>query len=137
MKIDGKNINHFNGWDFMELAGEWNLLDKYDDMPWVDKQWAGSQATRSSNPPNPRPTIHHNDDSRPIREFLEALCQEYMENHDESLLTKYANDIRMYTRKLALEDSSFYAPLWRGLARVEDDFTIVRTTILLLPCMWT
>ena len=117
-------VNHFNGWDFMELAGEWGLLDRYKDKPWVDE------------PPDPKPTIHHNDDSRPIREFLEELCQEYMEHHDETLLTKYANDIRMYSRKLALEENSYYKPLWRGLARIEDDFTIVRATILLLPCMW-
>ena len=118
--------NHFNGWDFMELAGEWELLDKYKDQPWTD-----------TSVPIKQQAVHHNDDSRPIREFLESLCQEYMEYHDENLLTKYANDIRMYSRKLALEDSSYYTPLWRGLARIEDDFTIVRATILLLPCMWT
>jgi len=128
MKIDGKisgKVNKFNGWDFMELAGEWGLLGRYHDKPWVD------------DPPEPKPSVHHNDDSRPIREFLEELCEKYVLSHDESIFKPYANDIRMYVRKLALEDSSYYAPLWRGLARVEDDFTIVRATILLLPCMWT
>ena len=118
-------VNHFNGWDFMELAGEWGLLDRYKDKPWVDDSL-----------PIKQQAVHHNDDSRPIREFLEELCQQYMEHHDETLLTKYANDIRMYSRKLALEENSYYKPLWRGLARIEDDFTIVRATILLLPCMW-
>ena len=136
MKIEGK-VNKFNGWDFMELAGEWGLLDKYKDKPWVDSQWAGSPATHSSSLPIKQQAVHHNDDSRPIREFLEELCQEYMEHHDETLLTKYASDIRMYSRKLALEENSYYKPLWRGLARIEDDFTIVRATILLLPCMWS
>ena len=130
MKIDRKHTsmgtNKFNGWDFMELAGEWGLLDKYKDQPWTD-----------TTLPIKQQAVHHNDDSRPIREFLEELCEKYVLSHDESIFKPYANDIRMYARKLALEDTSYYAPLWRGLARVEDDFTIVRATILLLPCMWT
>ena len=131
-KAEGK-INHFNGWDFMELAGEWGLLGRYDDMPWVDKK--GKIGGKSNS--KPKASIHHNDDSRPIREFLEELCEKYVLAYDESVFKPYANDIRKYTRKLALEESSYYAPLWRGLARIEDDFTIVRATILLLPCMWT
>jgi len=118
-----EKINQFSGWDFMEFVVVWNLEDRYRDKPWVD-----------TDTPT---TVHHNDDSRPIREFLEEKCQEYFTTHDESILQPYADDIRMYARKLAIGDNSYYAPLWRGLARIKDDFTIVRATILLLPCMWT
>jgi hypothetical protein len=125
-------INPFDGFDFLELACAWDLHDKYNDKPWVDSEEDGT----ISQPSGPA-GIHHNDDSRPIREFLEELCQKYFENHDESILTKYAEDLRMFARKLSLGDDSYYKPLWRGLARIEDDFTIVRASILLLPCMWS
>jgi hypothetical protein len=130
-KKSGK-INTFDGWDFMELAIAWNLEDAYKEKVWVDHDDDG----KLSKPTQPA-GIHHNDDSRPIREFLEELCKKYFENHDATIFTKYAQDLRMFARKLSLCDSSYYAPLWRGLARIEDDFTIVRASILLLPCMWS
>jgi len=117
MMTEGK-VNDFKGWDFLELAEKWGLQYKYKPSP--------------KHPS--RPT---NDDSKPIRRFLESLIKQSQRLGDESLLSPYANDIRMYTRKLAQNDISYYRPLWRGLARIEDDFTLVRATILLLPCMWS
>ncbi len=116
-------INDFNGWDYTELLAKWDLFNEESPAcTLVQKVY--------------EPVKDSQDDSKPIRQFLEDLLVVYLATQDEDKIKPYADDIRRFTRKLGVEDMSYYKPLWRGLSRIEDDFTIVRATILLVPTMW-
>ena len=120
---DNRIINEFNGWDYTELIAKWDLYNETSLACTVVQKVYEPEKTSQ-------------DDSKPIRQFLEDLLTTYFATQNEEVVKPFADDIRRFARKLSVEDMSYYRPLWRGLSRIEDDFTIVRATILLVPTMW-
>lgn len=100
------------GWDFEELADEWGLylpdsLDDYSE-PMTTAEW--------------------------INLYLENFIQTVS---DTRTRRKAAKDIRKYCQLMSDDDCCFECPVWEGMAKVEDDFTLIRLFSPLIGYAWT
>lgn len=86
--------------------------------------------------------------------YFEIVKQDYDGGQDEKVLlltkdflqsvlmsdreTEVANGIRQFLTKLYNNSIEYKhnAPIWKGLLEVNDDFTLIKYTILLLEHMW-
>jgi len=56
---------------------------------------------------------------------------------DEKKTKKIAKICREYTEKLATSDISYTVPLWKGLAKIENDEVFLRYLAILFQYMWS
>jgi len=107
MKIDHYP---FEGWDFMELAHAWNI-----------------------------PVIHGSagdiTDADDIVFYIRSLYKTFDGGDMTRPMRKCAKDIRIFVGMLGDCDDNNSA-LWKGLASIEDDYSIIRLSIPLIGYMW-
>lgn len=51
-------------------------------------------------------------------------------------LEEIAQVIRKFLSKFITQNNGFWDPLWEGLSKIEDDFTLTQATYALLGHMW-
>lgn len=104
------------GWDYLDLAKLWKI-----EIPQECK-----------------------DSSKPIADYLDKWYQHHMmycvpyPSVCNCEITRVAEDLRIFLRSLGDEEKSntFYAPMWRGMAEIEDDSELVKITIPIIGYMW-
>ena len=109
----------FDGFDFTELADAWNVcaFDK-DQISDNVEDW------------------RHSIDSDSIKFYLRNVLKGYDGGDPSFVMRKTAKDIRIFATELADCDFHHHGPLWKGLASIEDDFTVISMTIPLVAYMW-
>ena len=108
----------FQGVDFMELAEKWQIPE-HPHLKFPDDYDTVSEY------------------SQPLQHFLEHLITESHMTGDEQPLRKYAEDVRYYLFLLSIKDKGYYGPMWRGMSKITDDYSLLRIAIPLIPYMWT
>jgi len=108
----------FHGFDFMELADAWGVYigDEFN-VCGMD----GYHRTIS--------------DADVLSIFLEQVLKSYNGYKPSYPMRKCANDIRIFTKKLSKGCTS-EAPMWKGMSKIEDDFTLLSYAIKLMGNMW-
>ena len=82
------------------------------------------------------------DESEVLQEFFQSILEKHTyECHWNNKSCKcdiksVAKDMRMYLKNLAKHKHSFWAPVWRGLSKVEDDGELLRISSHLVSAMW-
>ena len=105
------------GWSYEELAERWGLPHEWkraDDDEKIAKR---------------------------ISEFmLESIGGDFSDDKKKKQNEKQiAKDLRKFLLKLAEKEDrvGYYAPLWRGLAAIEDDECLLKAASLLVRKMWS
>ena len=111
MKLDNYP---FYGWDYIELAIAWNLY-----IPDVDN-------------------IDVIADHKPIKWFLNCVLDGARNNGTTMVMKKVASDLRIFLSKLGDENNTCgnEYPMWKGMSKIESDYTIIRLAIPLIGYMW-
>lgn len=101
----------FDGWDFMEFSDAWNIPVPYDSI--------GDRYT----------------DADCIVWYLQSTMYNY---HGEStrVMRKCAKDIRLFTKELGKSKMSYMSPMWEGMSKIEDDWTIISVAIRVMNMLW-
>lgn len=116
MKLDNYP---FEGWDWTELAKAWNLYIPED-------YWIAGIGDYLYN------------DHDPVVWLIRSSLQQYNGMASTRSMQKMANDVRIYLRLLGDPDNShtYSSPLWYGMSKIEDDFTLLNYTCELIGGMW-
>lgn len=109
----------FRGYDFMELAEAWNVY--IGDEFWI--AGVGRYHVLYS-------------DADVIAVYLKEVCKKYDGCEPTRAMRKHAKDIRIFTKALS-QGMTYDAPLWYGMSKIEDDWTLLQYAIQLMSCMWT
>lgn len=105
-------FHRFYGWDFTELLWCWNMPTKDDDSDIEQVRFIITKCHEG----------HYVGWKR---------CQSFFER-------KATKDMRRYIRKMAQpEVSGGYAPFWRGLSLVKDDFVFLQMLYPVIGYAWT
>jgi hypothetical protein len=120
MKLDKP---YFMGWDWLELAKEWNLYIP-DNYSFPGKNDFGFD--------------EHHYDYDPVNWFILSVLSKYNGVDSTRPMKKIAGDCRLFLSKLGDEDnSSTYSwPLWDGMSKIEDDWTLLNFVYPLIGYMW-
>jgi len=108
----------FDGYDFVELIDCWNIdiSDKIIE-----------------------------DNALPIQEFLTDVWRkmygfrEAENEKNQRYAKKIADDLRRFLAKLAKEDDGMgsYAPVWKAISEINDDYSLFQIAIPLIGYMWS
>lgn len=103
------NSYPFDGWDFMEFSEAWNIPVPYNSFggPYTDADC--------------------------IKWYLESVLRYDKETRP---MKKCAKDIRIFTDKLSRSKYDYKSPMWVGMSKIENDWTIIKVAIALMDMMW-
>ena len=106
----------FKGYSWTELLECWNIPINSDgntstDIEWYNRQGLGAVRDRL-----------HDAMKLPTKPLL---------------LESSARDVRAFIQALRREEPGFNGPLWTGLLKIRDDYTLLQAVYELLPIMWT
>ena len=108
-----KPFSHFQGWDFTELLYAWNM-----PVPVNDDYCLGQ-----------------------IRNIIDRCANGYYvgyKRYNTHFQRKAIRDMRTFVKKLSdPEVAGGYAPFWRGLSEVEDDWVFLQMFSNNLAYAWT
>jgi hypothetical protein len=112
------NSYPFDGWDFMEFADAWNVY--VGDEFWL-KGADGYHGLYT--------------DADVISVYLEQVLKNY-NGKPTRPMRKCAKDIRIFLKKLSKSEHHYDTPVWKGMSKIEDDFTLLSYAIKLMGNMW-
>ena len=109
----------FTGWDWTELAHAWNVYIPEDF-------WIAGIGDYVCN------------DYDPVVWIIQEALKQYNGMTSTYVMRKMANDIRIYLRLLGNPTTShtYSSPLWIGMSKIEDDWTLLSYTCELIGNMW-
>lgn len=69
----------------------------------------------------------------------DKIIIDYLRNEGDKKKKIIARDIRLFLTRVLSQgiNVGYWAPVWRGLLEIKDDYTLIQVTIPLLPYMWT
>lgn len=128
----------FNGWDWRELATAWNIYipDSYagrDLYLLVKKQKEDPKPSRFVTKLDElfdnydswvEPVYEDFDETDPLIWYIDIVLRRAQGNSTR-VMKKMAKDVRDYLNKLAKSNYTYYTPLWRGLAKIKDDWSLL------------
>lgn len=101
----------FDGWDFMEFSDAWNIPVPYNS--------AGNPYT----------------DADCIRWYLQSVMS-YFDGNPTRVMRKCAKDIRLFTKELGKSEISYISPMWEGMSKIEDDWTLIGVAMRVMDMLW-
>jgi hypothetical protein len=115
----------FKGWDWLELAYAWNVYIPEDYWMGVDSGVKfGFHASC--------------DDYDPVKWLIKGALSRYDGNKPTRVMRKLANDCREYLALLGDPETShtYASPVWLGMSKVEDDWTLLWFVYENIGNMW-
>jgi len=114
----------FVGFDWTELLSAWNVYQPKDFyVPDPEKKYGF------------HPTCYEID---PIKWYLRSVMKQYNGNKPSRPMQKCAKDLRIFLRLLGDPEQSntYSAPMWIGMSKIENDWTLLSFSYDLIDCMW-
>jgi len=119
------NQRYFKGWDWTELARAWNVYIPEDFWMGVESGVDyGFHATCV--------------DSDPVKWLIDAALSRYAGIGKRRVTRKMANDCREYLALLGDPETSnsYSAPVWYGMSKIKDDWTLLWFVHDNIEAMW-
>jgi len=114
---------HFNGYDWTELARAWNVYIPDDFFMGIGFSYGF------------HPTCKDYD---PIKWMIYGAIEGYDGIKSSRVMYKLAQDCREYLSLLGNEDTSnsYSAPVWLGMSKIKDDWTLLWFVYENIGSMW-
>lgn len=121
-----KKLKHypFCGWDWSELLKAWNIYQPEDFyIPDPDNKYGF------------HPTCYEID---PIKWYINKVMRRYTGDVPTRPMKKCAKDLRIFLSMLGDKKKShtYSGPMWLGMSKIKDDWTLLSHTLDNIESMW-
>ena len=72
-----------------------------------------------------------------IRAHIKSVLDQARNTRNIGALASCAKDVRGFLQALRSQEVGFRGPVWNGLLKIRDDYTLLQFVSELLPLMWT
>ena len=101
------------GWDWMELAEEWNV--------YIPEDYFAHEKF---------------DDFNPVQWYIREVLTHYDGVSDTMMMRKMGNDVRKFLCLIGSAEITCSYQLWVGMSNIKDNYTILSYTYILIGHMW-
>jgi hypothetical protein len=119
------NQKHFNGWDWTELVKAWNVYipDYFHYGNDFGVKYGYHETCTEYDP---------------IKWLIFSALSKYDGNKSTRPMRKMAQDCREYLALLGNPDNcySYSGPMWLGMSKIEDDWTLLWMVYTNIAMMW-